>query len=171
MVFNDIHTYLIISFLLMLVLLHKMAYKKFQSYLESKINNVSKTISDAENTKINSDRELLEKISEKETASENIEKITEKSREECESIAHILNSKLENLVEYKNNEYKQIIKKLQNSANSEIHSMLVNIAVEKTIKKITEDSNSQVYHNNAIENSLKMLSESSVNKNHFDGLR
>lgn len=159
MIFQDVHTYLIISFLLMLFLLYKFGYKNFDASLKSYIENISSNIKNSEQNKTSA-LSKLDMIKIDETSNnEKIEHLHQNAKIEVENINKISDTRLNKLMESKSYEYQETLKRLDSMFMNDIQSIIIDNAIKNTQNKIINQLNSRALHSKTIDNSISMFED------------
>ncbi len=156
-IFNDIHTYLVISFLAMVLLLYKFAYNQIVSFIQNKINAISNSIKQAENDKENAEAKvhLLEKTV-VETQEKALDSIT-KAHESADKIMAQSNETVNKIITEKEQEYQNIIEKVKNSVLAEMKKKFIECVHKEILRMMDMKRNKRSMHNAAIEKSIAMF--------------
>ncbi len=165
--FGDIHTYLVISFLLMVFLIYKYAYNRIMSFIQSKISEIENSISVAENRKDQAENQLADTEKSVLKINENREAILRKTQLKAEEIISSSNQSAQQIVEQKEREYTYSIQKIKNGLFLEIQKRIVSLSSDELIRIIHAKKNKREMHNIAIEQSIKMLEAKSRENSSF----
>ena len=156
-IFQDIHTYLIISFVLMLYLLYKFAYKSVDNTISSGINKIKDDINQLHNKK----QSLSKQIDDLNMSIKNEDKYREQAineaQETAEQIINKRNGEIQNIIREKREINTYNYKKLEDDINSRIKQKLANLIVQKVIDKINTVEDARSFQIINLQKSIDML--------------
>lgn len=156
-IFQDIHTYLIISFLLMVYLLYKFAYKSVDNMISSGINQIKNEINQLNNKK----QALFKQIADLNTSIENADNDREtavaEAQHTAEQIINKRNEEIQNIIREKREINTYNYKKLEDDINSRIRQKLISLIVQKVIDKINTVENAKSFQIINLQKSIDML--------------
>jgi F0F1-type ATP synthase membrane subunit b/b' len=158
-ILNDIHTYLIISFLGMAYLLYKYAYQNVIGLLRSKIRYISDTISQAEQQKQSTENQVLTLEAEIVETNERISKDIEKAHDVAQRIIDESKILAEQMAIQKKTEHDVAIAKIKKSAALEIQKKFIVLAEKELLRTFETTKNKREIYNVAIDKSITMLEE------------
>ncbi|GHT88583.1 hypothetical protein FACS1894113_1330 [Alphaproteobacteria bacterium] len=156
-IFLDIHTYIILSFVIMLVAVFKFGWKKVSDNLQNRIDSVKNLLSDLEIKKQNSLEEIQKLQQEIAKANEILSKSVQEANEEAEEISEKVASSVEELISKKQKEYTEVITKIKASMLIELQSKIVGLIEKELMKKMSELQNDREIQDINIDNSLRMF--------------
>ena len=156
-IFQDVHTYLIISFLLMVYLLYKYAYKSVDNMISSGVNEIKNEINQLHNKK----KLLSKQIDDLNTSINNEDKDMEKAvaeaQDTAEQIINRRNEEIQNIIREKREINTYNYKKLEDDINSRIRQKLANLIVQKVIDKINTVEDVKSFQIINLQKSIDML--------------
>ena len=156
-IFQDVHTYLIISFLLMVYLLYKYAYKSVDNMISSGVNEIKNEINQLHNKK----KLLSKQIDDLNTSIKNEDKDMEKAvaeaQDTAEQIINRRNEEIQNIIREKREINTYNYKKLEDDINSRIRQKLANLIVQKVIDKINTVEDVKSFQIINLQKSIDML--------------
>lgn len=156
-IFQDVHTYLIISFLLMVYLLYKYAYKSVDNMISSGVNEIKNEINQLHNKK----KLLSKQIDDLNTSIKNEDKDMEKAvaeaQDTAEQIINRRNEEIQNIIREKREINTYNYKKLEDDINSRIRQKLTNLIVQKVIDKINTVDDVKSFQIINLQKSIDML--------------
>jgi len=156
-IFQDIHTYLIISFLLMVYLLYKYAYRLVDNTISSGINEIKNEIDQLHNKK----KLLSEQIDDLNSSIENEDKDMEHAIVEAQNTAEQIisqrNIEIQNIIKEKKEINTYNYKKLEDDINSRIRQKLTNLIVQRVIDKINTVEDAKNFQIINLQRSIDML--------------
>lgn len=156
-IFQDIHTYLIISFLLMIYILYKYAYKTVDNAISSGVNKIKDNINQLHNKK----KLLSKQIDTLNTSIKNEDKDMEKAvaeaQDKAEQIINRRNEEIQNIIKEKREINTYNYKKLEDDINSRIRQKLTNLIVQKVIDKINTGEDAKSFQIINLQKSIDML--------------
>lgn len=157
MLFNDVHTYLLISFIVMAFMLYKYTHKKAADAIQEKIDLISNLIADAEKRKDKAEIELRELNRSVVDIEEIVNQTISRAKIEAEKISTSSNEKIKVLLGQKEREYNVAIEKIRQSTISDLQEKIVRLTMKKVVSMINDCSDKQLIQNISIEKSIKML--------------
>ena len=156
-IFQDVHTYLIISFVLMVYLLYKFAYKTVDNTISSGVNKIKDEINQLYNKK----KSLSEQIDDLNNSIQNEDKYMEQAvaeaQETAEQIINRRNEEIQNIIREKREINTYNYKKLEDDINSRIRQKLTNLIVQKVIDKINTVEDAKSFQIINLQKSIDML--------------
>lgn len=156
-IFQDVHTYLIISFLLMIYLLYKYAYKSVDNMISSGVNEIKNEINQLHNKK----KLLSQQIDDLNTSINNEDKDMEKAVAEAQNTAEQIinrrNEEIQSIIREKREINTYNYKKLEDDINSRIKQKLANLIVQKVIDKINTVEDVKSFQIINLQKSIDML--------------
>jgi F0F1-type ATP synthase membrane subunit b/b' len=158
-VLQDIHTYLMISFIGMVVVLWKLAYGKVRDSLSREVEDVRSRIHALEVRKKETELQLKQlDINLKEAATE-IERSVIAAEEEARKITEKSTAKIAAIMETKQKEYDVAIAKIRAGLMAELHNKVVSLVMASLSERFKKSRDDRRLQNNAIDISMKMLEE------------
>ncbi len=158
-IFSDIHTYLIISFLLMAFLLYKYAYRQALSGLDKKVDSVRESIKFVEEKKKAAEEEIVRLKREIAEANELLAKSISEAEAEAKKILQESGEIINEIVAKNEKECKNSIEKIKGSMSLELQNKIVELVIESITSRIGRDHLDKELQNTSIENATKMLEE------------
>ena len=158
-VFQDVHTYLIISFVLMIVLLFKKGYKKLDDGLAKNVNDIKDKMSNLETRKREMNEQLENLRKELDDANSNIDKAVTKAEDKAKKMIEKAGSEINDIVQKKQKEYENTIERIRSGLSIELQNKIINLVVKDLAKKLQDVESNREIQNIGIENSTKMLEE------------
>lgn len=158
-IFQDIHTYLIISFILMVILIFKKGYKKFDNSLSKNVNDIKDKISNLENRKKEMNDQLEKLKKELIDVNSNIDIAITKAEDKAKKIIEMAGSEINDIVRKKQEEYASTIQKIKSGLSVELQNKIINLVIKDLAKKLQDVESNRKIQNIGIENSTKMLEE------------
>lgn len=153
------HTFLVISFVLAGWALYKFAYKKLDKQVEKTIDEVKETIINNEKARQNAEFEIKNFQTE-------INKLTEKAKEEeakakleAERKSENNNENIARIVTKKQQEYENEKLKIENSFVSKATNNYIRIVTQKLKSELKQNIENVEFQAKAVENSLNMVEE------------
>lgn len=165
--FSDIHTYLVISFLLMAFLIYKYAYRQAVSFIQNGIAKIANSISSAEDRKEQAENQLADAEKSMVEVNENREAFLKRAQLKAEEIISSSNKSVQQIVKQKEKEYNHTIQKIKNGLSLEIQKRIVSLSTDELIRMIQAKKNKREMHNIAIERSIEMLEAKSRENSSF----
>lgn len=156
-IFQNIHTYLVISFVVMLVFLFKFGYRKLDNQLNKDIENIKSTLSDLESKKIEANDQINQLKQELQTANDNILKAISNAEQKAKEITENSNKNIEKILKEKQSEYDASLKKIEQGYLIELKNKLVSLILKDLEEKLKEGKSSRELQNDLIENSIENL--------------
>ena len=156
-IFQNIHMYLVISFVVMLVFLFKFGYRKLDNQLSKDIENIRSTLSDLESKKIEANDQIKQLKQELQVANDNIIKAISNAEQKAKEITENSNKNIEKILKEKQSEYDASLKKIEQGYLIELKNKLVSLILKDLEEKLKEGKSSREFQNNLIENSIKNL--------------
>ncbi len=156
-IFQDVHTYLIISFVLMVYLLYKFAYKSVNNTISNGINKIKDEINQLHNKK----QSLSKQIDDLNISIKNEDKYMEQAineaQETAEQIINKRNEEIQNIIKEKREINTYNYKKLEDDINSRIKQKLANLIVQRVIDKINTVEDARSFQIINLQKSIDML--------------
>lgn len=156
-IFQNVHTYLVISFIVMLVFLFKFGYKKLDNRLNEDIENIKFTLNDLERKKLESNEEINHLKRELQDANDSISKAILRAEQKAKEITENSNKNIEEVLKDKQAEYEAIRKRIEQSFLVDLKNKLVSLILKDLEKRIKETQDSREFQNDLIENSIEHL--------------
>ncbi len=156
-IFQNIHTYLVISFVVMLVFLFKFGYRKLDSQLNKDIENIKFTLNDLETKKIEANDQINQLKQELQTANDNILKAISKAEQKAKEITENSNKNIEEILKNKQAEYDAALRRIEQGFLVELKNKLVYLILKNLEEKLKEGKTSRELQNDLIENSIENL--------------
>ncbi|MDR3031350.1 MAG: ATP synthase F0 subunit B [Holosporales bacterium] len=158
-IFYDVHTYLIISFILTIFLIFKFAWGKITQSLQAKIDSVRSLIDSLEKQKKDAEEQM--EILKRDL--EEYKKIAETSVFNAQAEAKRISEKsyiiVESIISQKQEEYKEVISKIKDSFSIELQNRIIKLIKKELIKKMKESKDDREIQNISINNSTKMIED------------
>jgi F0F1-type ATP synthase membrane subunit b/b' len=158
-IFSDIHTYLVASFLIVVLLLYKYGKGRAVSMLQAKIDSISDSVTESEKRRRNAETRLAELNKEILEAEDTLTRIVNEAHETAKKIVDASNEQIKNMLEQKEKEYVVTTEKIKSNIVAEMHEKIVNLAIEEVLKIIEAKKDNMEAHSAAIERAFEMLSE------------
>ncbi|MBR1943909.1 MAG: hypothetical protein IJ848_00360 [Alphaproteobacteria bacterium] len=156
-IFQDIHTYLIISFVLMLYILYKYAYRTADNAISSGINEIKNEIDQLHNKKKSLSDQIDELNSSILNEDKDMEKAIANAQATAEQIINNRNVEIQNIINEKREINTYNYKKLEDDINSRIRQKLTNLIVQKVIDKINTVDDVKNFQIINLQRSIDML--------------
>lgn len=156
-IFREVHTYLAISFIVMIVLLFKFGYKKIDNKLNEDIKNIKLNLNDLERRKAESNEEIVRLKQELQDANNSILQAVSKAEQKAKEITENSNKNIEKALKDKQADYEVIRKRIEQSFLVDLKNKLVSLILKDLEKKIKESKDSREFQNDLIENSIEHL--------------
>lgn len=156
-IFQDVHTYLIISFLLMIYLLYKYAYKSVNNAISSGVNEIRNEINQLHNKKKLLSQQIDDLNSSIKNEDKDMEKAIAEAQDTAEKIINIRNEEIQNIIKEKREINTYNYKKLEDDINSRIKQKLTNLIVQKVIDKINTVEDVKSFQIINLQKSIDML--------------
>lgn len=156
-IFQNVHTYLVISFIVMLVFLFKFGYKKLDNRLNEDIENIKFTLNDLERKKLESNEEINHLKRELQDANDSISKAILRAEQKAKEITENSNKNIEEVLKDKQAEYEAIRKRIEQSFLVDLKNKLVSLILKDLEERIKETQDSREFQNDLIENSIEHL--------------
>lgn len=156
-IFQNVHTYLVISFIVMLVFLFKFGYRKLDNRLNEDIENIKFTLNDLERKKLESNEEINHLKRELQDANDSISKAISKAEQKAKEITENSNKNIEEILKNKQTEYESIRERIEQSFLVDLKNKLVSLILKDLEKRIKETQGSREFQNDLIENSIEHL--------------
>jgi F0F1-type ATP synthase membrane subunit b/b' len=164
-IFQDAHTYLIISFLLMLVVLGKTVIKKMAGVLTTDIKKLESDFSSLEQRKIEAEKTIERLTKDLEEAGISIDKAVMAAKNEAALITKKASDEIDEVVQKKQKEYDVAIAKIRSSLSLELHNKIVDMTVKRLSGKLLEAADDRALHSHSIATSSDMIEELSSKRN------
>ena len=156
-IFQDVHTYLIISFLIMVYLLYKLAYKTVKDTISGGVDKIKSEINQLHNKK----KSLAKQIDDLNVSIKNEDKDMEKAvaeaQETAEQIISRRNEEIQNIIREKREINTYNYKKLEDDINSRIRQKLTSLIVQKVIDKINTVEDAKSFQIINLQKSIDMI--------------
>lgn len=165
--FSDIHTYLVISFIMMVILLYKYAHKSIVLFIQNKIEQIENAISSAETRKERSEKKLTDMERSIAETTEQKETAVKQAQLKAEDIMSASTKSVEKIIKQKEREYNQAIKKIKNSIVLEMQKRIIDVSTNEFMRMVSAKKNKREMHNAAIEKSIAMLEAKSRENSAF----
>lgn len=156
-ILQDIHAYLIISFLLTCWFVFKIAYKKLDRSLTKEVDDIRNLLDTLKIQKQEAETRLIQLKRELEDAEAKIENTIAAAEEEAQRISEKSNQETSKLVRQKQAEYAQAIKKIEAGISVELQHKIADAIIEKLVSKLQESRDNREFQNLSIENSTAMI--------------
>ncbi|MDR2458579.1 MAG: hypothetical protein LBD43_00575 [Holosporales bacterium] len=156
-VLQDIHTYLVVSFIGMVVVLWKLAYGKIKSSLNREVEDVRSRICALELRKKETELQLKQLNINLEEAAAEIEKSVIAAEEEARKITGKAAAKIAAIMETKQKEYDVAIARIRAGLMAELHNKVVSLVMAKLSERLQKSRDDRKLQNNAIDISMDML--------------
>lgn len=158
-IFQEVHTYLAISFIVMIVLLIKFGYKKIDNKLNEDIKNIKFNLNDLERLKTESNEEIIRLKQELHEVNDSILQAVSKAEQKANEITENSNKNIEKALRDKQADYEAIHKRIEQSFLVDLKNKLVSLILKDLEKKIKESKDSREFQNDLIENSIEHLED------------
>ncbi len=156
-IFQDVHTYLIISFLIMVYLLYKMAYRTIDNAISSGVNKIKAEINQLHTKKQSLFQQIEELNMEIKNEDKDMEKAVAEAQNTAEQIINRRNEEIQNIIKEKREINTYNYKKLEDDINSRIRQRLTNLIVQKVIDKINTVEDAKSFQIINLQKSIDML--------------
>lgn len=158
-IFQEVHTYLAISFIVMIVLLIKFGYKKIDNKLNEDIKNIKFNLNDLGRLKTESNEEIIRLKQELHEVNNSILQAVSKAEQKANEITENSNKNIEKALRDKQADYEAIHKRIEQSFLVDLKNKLVSLILKDLEKKIKESKDSREFQNDLIENSIEHLED------------
>ena len=153
----NVHTYLIISFLVTIWLIAKFIYHKLDDKLSKDVEDIKDLLENLEQTKLDSEKQIKNLKAELSVANEQVAKSIAEAERQANDMTEKSNREISDLIAKKQIEYEQAVLKMKSSINVEMQNKLVDAVIKEFIKKLKESREDRDFQNAAIDRSLDML--------------
>lgn len=154
---QNVHTYLVISFVVMLIALFKFGYKKLDNQLNKGIENIKFTLNDLESKKIAANEQIIQLKKELQIVNDEVSEAISKAEQTAKEITEKSNKDIEQILKNKQTEYDMALKRIEQGFLVELKNKLVSLILNDLEKKLKEGKNSREFQNDLIENSIENL--------------
>lgn len=161
-ILQDIHTYLIISFVLMVYVLYKYAYRSIDNAISSGINEIKNKIDQLHNKKKLLSKQIDDLNSSIEHEDKDMEDAIADAQNTAEQIISKRNVEIQNIIREKREINTYNYKKLEDDINSRIRQKLTNLIVQKVIDKINTVEDVKNFQIINLQRSIDMLKSFTV---------
>ncbi|MDR1365408.1 MAG: hypothetical protein LBJ42_02375 [Holosporales bacterium] len=158
-ILQDVHTYLILSFIGMLAILWKLAYRKVASSLNCEIDSIRTKISSLETRRKEAELQIKNLGASLEEATGEMEKSIAIAEEEARKITEKSTAKVAAIIAAKQKEYHSSIEKIRAGVMAELHNKIVELVINKLSEKLRESGNDRANQDRAIDVSTRMIEE------------
>jgi len=156
-IFQDIHTYLIISFLLMIYLLYKFAYKTVNNAISSGVDKIKSEINQLHNKKQLLSKQINDLNMNIQNEDKYMEQAVAEAQKTAEQIINRRNEEIRNIIKEKKEINTYNYKKLEDDINSRIKQKLTNLIIQKIIDKINTVEDAKSFQIINLQKSIDML--------------
>lgn len=154
---QNVHTYLVISFVVMLIALFKFGYKKLDNQLNKGIENIKFTLNDLESKKIAANEQIIQLKKELQIVNDEVSEAISKAEQTAKEITEKSNKDIEQILKNKQAEYDMALKRIEQGFLVELKNKLVSLILNDLEKKLREGKESRELQNDLIENSIENL--------------
>ncbi|MDO4974900.1 MAG: ATP synthase F0 subunit B [Alphaproteobacteria bacterium] len=154
---QNVHTYLVISFVVMLIALFKFGYKKLDNQLNKGIENIKFTLNDLESKKIAANEQIIQLKKELQIVNDEVSEAISKAEQTAKEITEKSNKDIEQILKNKQAEYDMALKRIEQGFLVELKNKLVSLILNDLEKKLKEGKESRELQNDLIENSIENL--------------
>lgn len=154
---QNVHTYLVISFVVMLIALFKFGYKKLDNQLNKGIENIKFTLNDLESKKIAANEQIIQLKKELQIVNDEVSEAISKAEQTAKEITEKSNKDIEQILKNKQTEYDIALKRIEQGFLVELKNKLVSLILNDLEKKLKEGKESRELQNDLIENSIENL--------------
>lgn len=158
-ILQNVHTYLLISFITTIIILFKYFYKKLDNSLEKDVNSIRETLAELENKKIEASNQVELLKQELLETENNISKAVAEAEQKAKEIIETSNKNIAKILEQKQKEYDIALEKIETSFSIELKNKFVTLILQALEEKIKEGQTSREFQNSLIENSIKRLEQ------------
>ncbi|MDR1333102.1 MAG: hypothetical protein LBJ69_01730 [Holosporales bacterium] len=158
-IFQDVHTYLVISFVATAIILWKLVSAKITMVLDNEVDGVRSKISSLEVRKKEAEGKLKQLRSDVEEEKVRVEKSITTAENEARKIIEASTAKIAAAVESKQNEYSASFKKLHVGLAAEIQNRIISLVIGRLSDRLKDARNNRELQNQYIDLSLKMLED------------
>ena len=163
---NDPQIWVAVSFLLFFVIFGNLVWKKFSSFLDSKINDISQEILEASNLHQEAKALLSEEKKRLQGLDNEINIIIEEGKLKAQNLYNESKEKINKEIMKLEKSAKEKIKYLENEAVIEIQNKISKHSIKLTEKFLKETLNKED-HSEIIKNSINELEKTLAHKNKF----
>jgi F0F1-type ATP synthase membrane subunit b/b' len=156
-ILQDVHTYLIISFIGTVVVLWKLAYGKVRDSLDREVEDVRSRISALELRKKETELQLKQLSIDLDGTAAEIEKSLAAAEEEARKITEKSTAKIAAIMGTKQKEYDMAVAKIRAGLMAELHNKVVSLVMASLSERLKKSHDDRKLQNNAIDVSMRML--------------
>ena len=156
-IISNVHTYLVISFLLACWLIFKFAYQRLDSRLSKDVDDIRDLLEGLDKKKSESEQQIKLLKNDLIEANEHINKTVSDAEQKAKKLTEKSHQEISDLIKLKQEEYDQAIEKMKSSMTVEMQNNLVDAVIKELVRKLKSAKNDRDFQNTSIENSLKML--------------
>lgn len=156
-IFQNIHTYLLISFVVMIVFVIKLCYKKVDTKLNQDIDSIKNSLNNLEQQKLESINQIASLRNELSEVNANIAQTIAEAEKKAKEITEASNKNIEQTLKEKQIEHAAALQKLDQGFVIELKNKLVALILQDLEDKLNGQQNSREFQNLLIENSIDDL--------------
>ena len=156
-IISNVHTYLVISFLLTGWLIFKFAYQKLDARLSKDVNDIRDLLNGLDKKKSESEQQIKLLKNDLIEANDHINKTVSDAEQKAKKLTEKSHQEISNIIKLKQGEYDQAIKKMKSSMTVEMQNKLVDAVIKELVRKLQTARDDRDFQNTSIENSLEML--------------
>ncbi|MDR2667116.1 MAG: hypothetical protein LBB34_03345 [Holosporales bacterium] len=158
-IFQDVHTYLLISFIAMFCLLFKFAYKRLDGYLDKRAKDVENRVNSLEKRKLEIEGQLAKLRDDFQDIILQVDNMIKDSEVEAQKIMEKSSMEINEMVNSKRLEYKAVTERIEQKFLTETQSKMVSLMAEALFNKLLILQNNKEAQNIGVENSIKIFEE------------
>lgn len=158
-VFQDIHLYLIISFLLMVYVVYKFGYKSFSNYISDGVSEIKSELDALIKEKKRLECQVTKLSLELDDIKKNYNKVIDTTKLSAERYISERNLQLKDLIgdlELKN---QQTMKTIENEYIVKIKNKMTELVIKKLLEKIQEPNNIKQVSLASITNAVQLINQ------------
>ncbi|MDR0695700.1 MAG: hypothetical protein LBF56_02955 [Holosporales bacterium] len=167
-IFQDVHTYLIISFVLMLGVLGKTICKRVTGSLSTDIRKLKSDIETLNQKKVEAEELIGHLAKDLETAKASIGKAVMAAESEAAAITKKASDEIDEIVRKKQKEYDNAVAKIRSGLSMELQHKIVDMTIKRIAGKLQDAAADRSIHSEIIEGSAQMLETLAEEIRHTD---
>lgn len=154
---SNVHTYLVISFLLTGWVIFKFAYKKIDSKISADIRGIQDKIEGLEQKKNEAGKHLKQLQTDLAAANDDVAKALAEASQTAKEMTAKANQEISDLIKTKQLEYDQTIQKMKASLSIELQNKIIDAVIRELAERLRNSKTDREFQNASIENSINML--------------
>jgi F0F1-type ATP synthase membrane subunit b/b' len=145
----------------MLIVVYKFAYHRTTKILQQKIDKIAALISEAENKKEAANQEIIFLEKTIVNATEEAKLAIINAEKKAQEILNYSNRNMATVLEKKQKEYQEIIKKIEENMSVELKNQIVELIIKEIFKILENRQDKTNMHSAFIKKSIEMLEQKS----------